>query len=246
MFLAGLSAPVPGCTAPAGPTGVLDLAALGWAPQGGVLVVPASAPGTPLPVVFAFHGAYGTGEDLRARLRARRRRRRRGHPRLPECHRGHLGHHPGVSGWAPRGPADSAGSPRATASIRRASTSPASAPARSSPSTSGATCLRRSPASPWWRGATLGSTPAAARSPCRASSSTAPATRRSRSKRDAPRARVVASRDDCSTTTTADGAHCFAYACPAPWAVDGCEWDGDHALPDWAGAEIARFFSLSP
>ena len=37
----GLSAPVPGCTAPAAATGVLDLAALGWAPQGGVLVVPA-------------------------------------------------------------------------------------------------------------------------------------------------------------------------------------------------------------
>jgi len=32
VFLAGVSTPVPGCSAPAAATGVLDLAALGWAP----------------------------------------------------------------------------------------------------------------------------------------------------------------------------------------------------------------------
>ena len=49
------------------------------------------------------------GRDRRGPPRqtpARRPRRRRGHPRLPERHRGHLGHHPGVSGRASGGPAD--------------------------------------------------------------------------------------------------------------------------------------------
>jgi hypothetical protein len=68
----------------------------------------------------------------------------------------------------------------------------------------------------------------------------------SRSRRDARRRGAVASRDQCSATTAEDGAHCFAYACPAPGRWNGCEWDGDHVLPDWAGAEIARFFSLTP
>ena len=64
----GLVSPVPGCSRPQAATGVIDLADAGWSLQGGVLVVPPSAPGTPLPVVFGFHGAYSSGETVRARF----------------------------------------------------------------------------------------------------------------------------------------------------------------------------------
>ena len=57
VFLAGCPRRCRGAPRRPDRPGVLDLAALGWAPQGGVLVVPPSAPGTALPVVFAFHGA---------------------------------------------------------------------------------------------------------------------------------------------------------------------------------------------
>ncbi len=53
-------------------------------------------------------------------------------------------------------------------------------------------------------------------------------------------------RDGCSSSPAPDGPRCVGYACPAPYAVDYCEWGGDHDVPDWAGAEIARFFSLLP
>ena len=55
----------------------------------------------------------------------------------------------------------------------------------------------------------------------------------------------VASRDYCSPASSADGAM-LRLRLSVPWAVDGCEWDGYRVLPDWAGAEIARFFSLTP
>ncbi|MGZ6029733.1 MAG: hypothetical protein ACXWK5_09975, partial [Myxococcaceae bacterium] len=64
VFAHPLTAPVPGCSGAPGPAGVFDLATLGWSKAGGVLVVPPSAPGAPLPVVFGFHGAYTSGQDI--------------------------------------------------------------------------------------------------------------------------------------------------------------------------------------
>ena len=64
VFLAGLPAIAPGCNASAD-AGVFDLAALGWSLKGGVLVVPPSTPGAPVPVVVVFHGAGSTGESAR-------------------------------------------------------------------------------------------------------------------------------------------------------------------------------------
>ena len=64
VFLAGLPATAPGCSATAD-AGVFDLAALGWSSQGGVLVVPPTARGTALPVVVVFHAAYSSGELAR-------------------------------------------------------------------------------------------------------------------------------------------------------------------------------------
>src|SRR5678815_751961 len=61
VFTTGLSAPVPGC-ALSPDSGVFSFQSLGLA-QYRVLVVPPSAPGTPLPVVLAFHGAFGSAND---------------------------------------------------------------------------------------------------------------------------------------------------------------------------------------
>ena len=186
-FLTGLTSPVPGCTSPDGHRG-LDLAAAGWAPPAASWWCLRPRP-TPLPVVFASTARSGPASDLRDAVPARAAVDGGAIFVYPMRSRA-----PGT--WPPSvrtdagGPADRQARPELLHRSGAASTSPASAPARSSPSTSGATCPRRLPASPWWRGATLGSTPAAARSPCRASSSTAPTTRRSRSKRDAPRARA--------------------------------------------------------
>jgi polyhydroxybutyrate depolymerase len=67
VFLTGLTAPVPGCSAPQRDAGVSNLDTVGWQ-AGGVLVVPPSAPGTPLPLVIAFHPAGGSGFGVRNQL----------------------------------------------------------------------------------------------------------------------------------------------------------------------------------
>ena len=67
VFLTGLTAPLPGCTAPQQDAGVMGLDAGFWK-AGGVLVVPPSAPGMPLPLVIAFHPAGGSGVGVRNQL----------------------------------------------------------------------------------------------------------------------------------------------------------------------------------
>ena len=67
VFLTGLTAPVPGCSAPQDDAGVQGLDAGVWR-AGGVLVLPPSAPGTPLPLVIAFHPAGGSGVGVRSQL----------------------------------------------------------------------------------------------------------------------------------------------------------------------------------
>lgn len=245
VFVAGVSTPVPGCTAPAGQTGVLDLAALGWAPQGGVLVVPASAPGTALPVVFAFHGAGGTGDDLRARLR------------LDDAVDGGaiLVYPNAIAGtWditqvSPDGR-------RVDRLIGRLAQSYCIDPARIylSGFSAGAvfTLYLGCNVPQTFAGiAVVAGSDSRFDTRCCTQPVSGIFIHGARDEAfslvegRAARANVV-SRDHCAATTATDGAHCFGYACPSPWAVDGCEWDGDHAIPDWAGVEIARFFSLAP
>ena len=67
VFVTGVDTPSPGCSAPPAPTGVIDLRDAGWG-RGGLLSVPPSAGGTPLPVVFVFHGAGGSGAEIRENL----------------------------------------------------------------------------------------------------------------------------------------------------------------------------------
>lgn len=243
VFVSGLASPVPGCAAPAGPTGVLDLAALGWAPQGGVLVVPDSPPGTPLPVVFAFHGAFGTGADLRDRLA------------LDDAVDGGaiLVYPTAIAGtWditqvSPDGR-------RVDRLISRLADTYCIDPSRIyiSGFSAGAvfTLYLGCNVPQTFAGiAVMAGSDARFDTRCctkpvsgifiHGSHDEAFSLAEGRAARAG-----VATRDHCSATTTPDGAHCFAYACPAPWAVDGCEWDGDHDLPDWAAAEVSRFFSL--
>jgi poly(3-hydroxybutyrate) depolymerase len=245
VFVAGLAAPVAGCAAPAGSTGVLDLAALGWAPQGGVLVVPDSAPGTPLPVVFAFHGAGGTGADLRARLAlddsvdggailvypnaiagtwditqvspdGRRVDRLIGRLAASYCIDPSRIYISGFSAGAVFTLYLGCNVPQAFAGIAVVAGSDARFDTR---------CCTKPVSGIFIHGARDEAFSLAEGRAARAG---------------------VATRDQCSATTTPDGPHCFAYACPAPWAVDGCEWDGDHDIPDWAAAEMSRFFLLGP
>jgi polyhydroxybutyrate depolymerase len=68
VFVTGVDSPSPGCSAPPAPTGVIDLGDVGWVRVGGLLSVPPSAGGTPLPVVFVFHGAGGSGAEIREEL----------------------------------------------------------------------------------------------------------------------------------------------------------------------------------
>jgi poly(3-hydroxybutyrate) depolymerase len=53
-------------------------------------------------------------------------------------------------------------------------------------------------------------------------------------------------RDACSFTPESAGSTCETHDCPAPWAVEFCTWSGGHAVPDWAGAEMWRFFGSLP
>jgi poly(3-hydroxybutyrate) depolymerase len=65
VFVTGVGTPSPGCNATPAPTGLIDLAQSGWLRAGGLLSVPPSSGSSPLPVVFVFHGAGGTGDEIR-------------------------------------------------------------------------------------------------------------------------------------------------------------------------------------
>ncbi len=245
VFARGLSAPVPGCAAPPGTVGVLDLATLGWAPVGGLLVVPASDPGTALPVVFVFHGAGGSGAGVRAR-------------------------------FALEGPSDGGAilvypnAVEGTWDITRFSPDGRQVD-RLIQLLSERYCI--DPDRVYLTGFSAGAVftlylgcnvPGAFRGMAAVAGSDSRFDTRccqgpisaifihGTQDSDIPliegrRARGhTLARDQCSGSTAPDGPHCVGHACPAPWAVDACEWDGDHDIPDWAGAEISRFFSLSP
>ncbi len=245
VFLTGLPAPVPGCTAPPSATGVLDLAALGWAPQGGVLVVPPSTAGVALPVVFAFHGAGGSGAEARTRFALEGPidggaivvypnaiqgtwdiTRVSGDGRRVDRLIGLLSQHYCVDPERIYIAGFSAG---AVFTLYLGCNVPGTF--RSIAAVAGTdsrfdTGCCRAPVSGIFIHGTR--------------DETIPIVEGRSARRD------TLARDQCSTRSTPDGPNCVGYACPVPWAVEACEWDGDHDIPDWAGAEISRFFSLSP
>jgi poly(3-hydroxybutyrate) depolymerase len=54
------------------------------------------------------------------------------------------------------------------------------------------------------------------------------------------------SRDACSITPEPGASTCETHDCPPPRAVEFCTWPGGHAVPDWAGGEMWRFFGSLP
>ena len=245
VFLTGLPAPVPGCAAAPGATGVLDLATLGWAKQGGTLVVPLTTPGTPLPVVFGFHGAGGSGDEARTRLALE-----------GPADGGAIFVYPNaIQGTWDVTPASQDGR-RVDALLQLLSASYCIDPERIyiAGFSAGAvfTLYLGCNVPDTFRAlASVAGTEARFDTRC----CTAPISgvfvhgtqdeaiplREGRAARS-----HTLERDGCSSSPEPDGPHCVGYACPAPYAVDYCEWSGDHDVPDWAGAEITRFFSLVP
>ncbi len=75
-------------------------------------------PGPPLPVVFAFHGAYGSGQAVRARLGTRGGGGWRRHLRLPQRRPGDLGHRTRARSMVGGSTCFSGSCRRTTASIR--------------------------------------------------------------------------------------------------------------------------------
>jgi len=245
VFLTGLPAPVPGCAASPGATGVLDLATLGWAKEGGLLVVPPAAPGTALPVVFAFHGAGGTGDEARTRLALEG----------PVDGGAILVYPNAIQGTWDITPGSRDGR-RVDSLLRLLSRGYCIDPERIyiAGFSAGAVFTLylgcNVPGAFHAMASVAGSDRRFDTSCCTAPISglfihgtqdeAIPLL-----EGQAARSNTL-HRDGCSSSPVPDGPHCVGYACPAPYAVDYCEWGGDHDVPDWAGAEIARFFSLLP
>lgn len=244
VFVNGLPAPVPGCTMPPGPTGTLDLAALDWAPNGGVLVVPpAAAQGTPVPVVFVFHGAGGSGEAIRARLGLESATDGGAVFVYPDAALGTWDIRPGsldgnlvgslldrLSGSYCIDPGRvyiSGFSAGAVFTLFLGCNVPATFRAlavvagtnqRFTPG-----CCKSAISSLFIHGTEDEAIPIL----------------EGRQARDA-----ALHRAGCADTSAPAGAYCQEYTCPSPYVVDSCEWSGDHDIPPWAGAEISRFFGL--
>ena len=244
VFVNGLRVPVPGCAIPPGPTGELDLATLGWSQQGGILVTPpGSAPGTPLPVVLVFHGAGGTGAEARARFALE-----------GPADGGAIFVYPNAIArtWSIT-PHSSDGN-RVDTLLRRLSESYCIDPSRIyiAGFSAGAvfTLYLGCNVPGAFRGMAVvaGTDQRFDRSCC-----TSPISAilihgtqdGSIPLAEGQHARdLFVGRDHCALTPAPDDANCQRYTCPVPFAVDYCEWAGDHDVPPWAGTEISRFFSL--
>ena len=244
VFVRGLQAPVPGCRAAPGPTGEMDLATLGWSVQGGVLVVPpTAAPGHPLPAVFVFHGAYETGQNVRARFGLE-----------GPADGGAVFVYPNavLGTWDIR--PNSLDGQRLDLLLQKLTESYCIDLDRIyiAGFSAGAVftlymgCNVPGP----FRGMAVvaGTDDRLDRSCCTGSLSaifihgtlddTITLNQGLRARDD------TLARDTCSRTPAPDDPNCERFSCPAPLTVDYCEWGGDHDIPPFAGAEVTRFFGL--
>jgi polyhydroxybutyrate depolymerase len=245
VFVSGLPAPIPGCTADAGPTGELDLAALGWLHSGGVMVVPAeAAAGTAVPVVFVFHGSGETGPEARSMFNLE-----------ASADAGVIFVYPNAAAqlaWDIR--PLSADGLNVDTLIRRLSQSYCIDPARiyMAGFSAGAvfTLYLGCNVPGTFRGlaSVAGADDRFELGCCRSGISgifihgTQDDTiLLSEGQRSVDTTLV---RDKCGSSTVPDDADCQAYSCPAPYAVDYCQWTGGHDVPPFAGGEIVRFFGL--
>ena len=244
VFLSGLPTPVPGCVADAGPTGELDLAALGWLRSGGVLVVPPeAAAGKAVPVVFGFHGAGESGERIREALALG-----------PSLDAGVIRVFPNAAQgtWDIR--AVSADGRNVDALIQNLSRTYCIDPARIyiTGFSAGAVFTLflgcNVPDTFRGMGVIAGVYDRFSLSCCHSGISgifihgTDDEAFSLAAGQRAVGTTLV--RDGCDPTAVTDDATCQTYSCPAPYAVDFCQWNGDHDIPPFAGAEIVRFFGL--
>jgi len=240
VFLTGLTAPVPGCALPAPDSGVIDLFTVGGVVKG-VLVMPPSTGGSALPLVFAFHGAYGNGHDAQQAFHLE-----------GATDGGAIVVYPSATSYGWDIGTDSRDGLKLDRLLRNLSEAYCIDPQRIyiAGFSSGAVYTL-------WLGcnvpgtfralvAVAGTDSRFDLNCCKGAISgmgihgtlddSIPYSEGVEANND------VLVRDGCSTASTSDGAHCGAYACPAPYAVEFCSWDGSHQVPDWAGAETWRFF----
>lgn len=242
VFSTGLPSPVPGCALP-GPSGVLDLADAGWSRQGGLLVVPPSTPGAPLPVVFVFHGAGGTGEDARMRFALE-----------GPADGGAIFVYPNaIQGTWDIGPSSVDGR-RVELLLRRLSEAYCIDPRRISIAgfSAGAVFTLylgcNVPGSFLGMAAVAGTDQRFDDRCCTGSISTIVIHGTQDEAFDITQARTVrgriAARDQCTLSSASQvDPLCLAYSCQSPWSLNYCEWSGDHDIPVWGGQEIWRFLS---
>lgn len=238
----GLVGPVPGCSAPPGQTGLIDLADAGWSKQGGVMFVPPSAPGAALPVVVAFHGAFSSGEILRGRLGLE-----------AATDGGAIVVYPNaVQGTWDLGPNSSDGR-RLDTILGLLAQSYCIDPGRISIAgfSAGAVFtlyMGCNVPTPFHAMAVIAGTNDRFDTRCCTGTLSAlhihgtadeaiPLIQGENARDDS------LARDGCQHTPAPVDAHCVGYSCPAPLAVNYCEWSGDHDVPDFAASEIWRFVS---
>jgi Putative esterase len=242
VFLTGLPTPVPGCAADAGPTGLLDLADLGWSPLGGLMLVPPAPPGVALPVIFVFHGSGGTGAEARDAFGLE-----------GPADGGAILVYPngGQSSWD-IGPRSTDGR-RVDSLLGRLADTYCIDPARVSIAgySAGAVFalyLGCNVPGTFQTLTSVAGTDQRFDTRCCSGSISALFIHGEQddtiplSQGQTARSKIL-HRDQCSITTTPVDARCVAYACPAPLAVEYCEWFGGHAVPDFTGETLWRFVS---
>jgi polyhydroxybutyrate depolymerase len=224
--------------------GVFDLAQLKWSRAGGVLVVPGSTPGTALPVVFVFHGAYGTGQDAREQFALE-----------AAADGGAIFVYPNaIQGTWDIGPFSQDGR-RVETLIGNLAANYCIDPARIylAGYSAGAVFTLylgcNVPGSFRGMASVAGSEIRLDTECCRGSISALFVHGTMDDAFPIGQAHYTANdllrRDQCASTSAPDSAHCVGYVCPAPWSVDFCEWSGGHGVPGWAGEEIWRFVDTS-
>ena len=239
-----LATPVPGCALGTRDGGLMELGSLGLALQGGLLSIPEAPEGVALPVVFVFHGAGSTGAAART------------YGLEAATDGGAIFVYPdAVQGtWDVGG--HSADARRVELALRRLSETRCIDPDRVfiTGFSAGAVFTLflgcNVPTAFRAMGVIAGSDRRFDTSCCHGAISalfihgtaddTIPIL-------DGELARNrTLGRDGCSIPPQPGGASCETHDCPAPRAVEFCTWPGGHAVPDWAGPELWRFFGSLP
>jgi polyhydroxybutyrate depolymerase len=246
VFVTGIETPSPGCSVSPAPTGVIDLRDAGWVRAGGLFSVPSAAGPTPLPVVFVFHGAGGSGAAIRDYLSIE-----------PASDGGAIFVYPNANAgtWDLR---PTSPDYRMVQNVLRRLSNEYCIDGRKifvSGFSAGAvfTLYVGCNAAPTFRalGAIAGTDSRFDRRCCTGPISailvhgdvdeSIPVEQGQAARND------ILAEDGCGTSPVPDSPECVTYpGCAAGRAVDWCEHPGDHYVPLWAGGELWRFFAQFP